>query len=174
MGEQCSPPLLFLLLFLPVNLSLVKPESCYQQIWYGHFKSLNKLHIGFVPRASAQKTQFDRFMSGIDREIILDPRHIPKHLPNTPQVQRLLRRGRSAHVFNHEATLEHVAQAIIERGEFTGIIRGYERYGLFFAEPIGDRISPDDGSRTPLFYGEVKIDAENRYHVIPRTGPSQA
>ncbi|NJL46342.1 MAG: hypothetical protein HC929_01035 [Leptolyngbyaceae cyanobacterium SM2_5_2] len=112
-------------------------------------------------------------MSGIDREIILDPRHIAKHLPETPQVQRLLRRGRSAHVFNNAATMERVAQAIIERGEFTGVIRGYERYGLFFAESIGYRINPEDGLSTPLFYGEVKIDAENRYHVIPRTRPSQ-
>jgi hypothetical protein len=111
-------------------------------------------------------------MSGIDREIILNPRHA-KHLPDTPQVQRLLRRGRSAHVFNDEATMERVAQAIIEAGESTGVIRGYERYGLFFAEPIGYRISPDDGSRTLLFYGEVKIDAEDQYHVIPRTRPSQ-
>lgn len=113
-------------------------------------------------------------MSGIQREIIFDPRHIAKHLPNTPQVQRLLRKGRSAHVFNDAATMERIAQAIIGTGEFTGIIRGYERYGLFFTEPIGYRISPDDGSTTPLFYGEVKIDAENRYHVIPRTRPSQA
>lgn len=112
-------------------------------------------------------------MSGIDREIILDPRHIAKHLPETPQVQRLLRRGRAAHVFNNAVTMERVAQAIIERGEFTGVIRGYERYGLFFAESIGYRINPQDGSSTPLLYGEVKIDAENRYHVIPRTRPSQ-
>lgn len=111
-------------------------------------------------------------MSGIEREIVLDPRHILKHLPNTSQVQRLLRRGRSAHVFNDEATMPRVAQAIIERGEYTGIVREYERYGLFFAEPIGYRISPD-GLTTPLFYGEVKIDAENRYHVIPRTRPSE-
>jgi hypothetical protein len=88
-------------------------------------------------------------------------------------VQRLLRRGRSAHVFNDQATMDRVAQAIIERGEYTGIIRGYEGYGLFFAKPIGYRISPDDGLRTLLFYGEVKIDAENRYHVIPRTRPSE-
>ena len=81
-------------------------------------------------------------------------------------------RGRSAHVFNNQATMERVAQAIIERGEFRGVIRGYERYGLFFAEPIGYRISPDDGLSTPLFCGEVKIDAEDRYHVIPRTRPS--
>lgn len=111
-------------------------------------------------------------MSGIKREIFLDSRHTAKHLPGTPQMQRLLRRGRSAHVFNNEATMERVAQAIIERGEFTGVIRGYERYGLFFAESIGYRISPEDGSSTPLFYGEVKIDAENRYHVILRTRPS--
>ena len=112
-------------------------------------------------------------MSGIEREIILDSRHIAKHLPGTPQVQRLLRRGRSAHVFNNETTMETVAQAIIEKGEFTGVIRGYERYSLFFAEAIGYRINPKDGSSTPLFCGEVKIDAENRYHAIPRTRPSQ-
>ena len=108
-------------------------------------------------------------MSGINHEIFLDSRHAVKHLPGTPQMQRLLRRGKSAHVFNNEATMERVAQTIIERGEFTGVTRGYERYGLFFAESIGYRISPEDGSSTPLFYGEVKIDAENRYHVIPRT-----
>lgn len=112
-------------------------------------------------------------MSGIDREIVLDSRHIAKHLPETPHVQRLLRRGIFAHVFNNEATMERVAQAILEGGEFTGVIRGYERYGLFFGDAIGYRISPDDGSGTPLFYGEVKIDAENRYHVTPRTRPSQ-
>jgi len=49
---------------------------------------------------------------------------------------------------------------------------GRDRYGLFFTEAIGDRISLD-ASRTPLFYGEVKIDANNRYHAIPRTRPSE-
>lgn len=112
-------------------------------------------------------------MSGIEREITLDTRHVAKHLPNTPQVQRLLQRGRAAHIFKNEATMERVAQTIIARGEFTGSIRGYERYGLFFAEAIGYRVSPKDGLSTPLFYGEVKIDAKDRYHVIPRTRPSQ-
>lgn len=115
---------------------------------------------------------FVYLMSGIDREIVLDTRHIAKHLPDTAQMQRLLRRGRATHIFNDEATMEQVAQAIIERGEYTGIIREYERYGLFFTESIGYRISPD-GSTIPLFYGEVKIDAQNRYHVIPRTRPSE-
>lgn len=111
-------------------------------------------------------------MSGIDREIFLDPRHITKHLPNTAPVQRLLKRGRAAHVFNDEARMDRVAQAIIERGEYTGTVREYERYGLLFTESIGYRIDPD-GSTTLLFYGEVKIDAESRYHVIPRTQPSE-
>jgi hypothetical protein len=111
-------------------------------------------------------------MSGIDREIALDRRHIAKHLPDTAQSNRLLRRGRSAHVFN-EATLLRVAQAIIERGTDTGFARGYDRYGLLFSESIGVRISPD-GSTLPLFYGEVKIDADNQYHPVPRTRPSEA
>ncbi|WP_445304925.1 MULTISPECIES: DUF6972 family protein [unclassified Microcoleus] len=38
----------------------------------------------------------------------------------------------------------------------------------FFAESIGYRVDPD-GSRLLLYYGEIKVDAENRYHVTPRT-----
>ena len=111
-------------------------------------------------------------MSGIDREITLDRRHIAKHLPDTAQSNRLLRRGRSAHIFNDEATLLRVAQAIIETGTYTGFARGYDRYGLLFTEAIGVRIAPD-GSTLPLFYGEVKIDADNQYHPVPRTRPSE-
>jgi hypothetical protein len=111
-------------------------------------------------------------MSGIDRDIFLDSRHLAKHLPDTEQTKRLLRRGRAVHVFYDESTLLRVAQAIIERGFYTGFTRGYDRYGLLFPEAIGVRISPD-GSTIPLFYGEVKIDADNRYHPIPRTRPSE-
>ena len=89
-------------------------------------------------------------MSVIEREIFLDPSHLPKHLPDTPQVQRLLRRGQSAHVFNDEETMFLVAQAIIERGEYTGNIRNYERYGLLFTDRIDFRIDPN-GSKVPLF-----------------------
>jgi len=70
-------------------------------------------------------------MSGINRQITLDSRHVAKHLPDTPQIRRLLNKGRAAHVFNNEATMNQVAQAI-EDGEFTGKIRGYDRYGMFF------------------------------------------
>jgi hypothetical protein len=111
-------------------------------------------------------------MSGINREITLDRRHLAKHLPNTPQSNRLLRRGRAAHVFKDEDTLFRVTKAILMRGVYTGFARGYDRYGLVFADAIGFRIDPN-GSTFPLFYGEVKIDADNRYHTIPRTRPSE-
>ncbi len=111
-------------------------------------------------------------MTGIADPIELDPRHSAKHLPNTPQSQRLLRLGLAAHIFLDLATMERVATAIIEQGEYLGEIRGYKRYGMLFAEPIGDRLSPTL-ERTPLYYGELKIDSNNRYHVIPRTRPSR-
>jgi hypothetical protein len=67
-------------------------------------------------------------MSGIDREITLDRRHIAKHVAGTPQSNQLLSRGRSAHLFNNEATLHRAAQAIIETGPYTGFARGHDRY----------------------------------------------
>ena len=81
-------------------------------------------------------------MSGIDRDISRDPRQslTDRHLPNTAQVQRLLRREGRAHVFNDRETLEQVTQAIIVGGEQTGIDDeedAYDRYGLYFSEAIG-------------------------------------
>ena len=115
-------------------------------------------------------------MSGIDREITPDPRSslIDRHLPNTLQVQRLLRREGRAHVFNDRETLERVTQAIIERGEQTGIDDeedDYDRYGLYFPEAIGYIIKADR-SQIPLYYGEIKIvKATGEYHAIPRISP---
>jgi hypothetical protein len=115
-------------------------------------------------------------MSGIDRDIIPDPRPslIDRHLPNTLQVQRLLRREGRAHVFNDLETLERVTQRIIENGERTGIDDAeddYERYGLYFPEAIG-YIIKTDGSQTPLYYGEIKIvKTTGEYHAIPCTSP---
>ncbi len=111
-------------------------------------------------------------MTGINRNLTLDTRHIAKHLPNTPQMLRELKKKGSVHVFNDEGTMMRVAQAIIDNGEFTGIIRNHERYGLYFPKPIGYRLSID-GNRIPLYYGEIKI-TQDKYHVIPRTRPSQS
>ena len=115
-------------------------------------------------------------MSGIDRKIIPDPRPslIDRHIPNTRQVQRLLRKEGRAHVFNDLQTLERVTQAIFANGEKTGIEDeedDYERYGLYFPEPIG-YIIRTEGSQTPLYYGEIKIvKTTGEYHAIPRTSP---
>lgn len=115
-------------------------------------------------------------MSGIKRNIIPDfrPSLIDRHLPGTTQVQRLLRREGRAHVFNDRETLERATKAIIESGERTGAEDeddDYERYGLYFSEAIGYIIRADS-SRTPLYYGEIKIvKATGEYHVIPRTSP---
>ena len=115
-------------------------------------------------------------MSGIDRDITLDPRPslIDRHLPNTPQFQRLLRKEGRAHIFNDRETLERVTQAIIVGGERTGTTDeedDYERYGLYFSEPIGYIIKAD-GSQIPLYYGEIKIvKTTGEYHAIPRTSP---
>jgi hypothetical protein len=115
-------------------------------------------------------------MSGIDRDITPDSRQslIDRHLPNTLQVQRLLRREDRAHVFHNRETLERVTQIIIARGERTGIHDqedDYERYGLYFPEAIGYIIRAD-GSQTPLCYGEIKVvKTTGEYHAIPRTGP---
>ncbi len=111
-------------------------------------------------------------MAGISRPIQLDARHLAKHLPNTPQMQRLLRKGLAAHVFKDSETLFQVAEAIIEKGEYIGKIRKYDRYGLYFTEVIGYRVGAD-GRRQSLYYGEIKIDEFNQYHVIPRTKPSR-
>ncbi len=124
----------------------------------------------------SEKTEIAQLMSGIDRDIIPDPRPslVGRHLPNTPQVQRLLRREGRAHVFNNLETLKRVTQAIIEGGERTGIedeSDDYERYGLYFSEPIGYIIRVD-GSQTPLYYGEIKIvKSTGEYHAIQRTSP---
>ncbi|NER83200.1 MAG: hypothetical protein F6K42_27345 [Leptolyngbya sp. SIO1D8] len=109
-------------------------------------------------------------MSGIDRKIILDRRHLAKHLPNTPQRELLLQRLGAG-----EDTPLQVAKLSswqVLTGTHTVFFRGYDRYGSMFTEAIGVRIDPN-GSKIPLFYGEVKIDADNKYHPIPRTRPSE-
>lgn len=74
------------------------------------------------------KIDFVKKMSGIQRPIVFDLKHIAKHLPDTPQMQRLLKKGHSVHVFKDEPTMHRVACSIIEQGEFTGNIRKYDRY----------------------------------------------
>jgi hypothetical protein len=77
-------------------------------------------------------------------------------------------------VFNDIETLKRVTQAIIMGRERIGIKDeddDYERYGLYFSEPIGSIIRAD-GSQTPLYYSEIKIvKTTGEYYAIPRTSP---
>ena len=104
------------------------------------------------------------------KHLTLDTRHVQKHLPGTGQAERLIQKEGAAHVFQDEVTMKRVAEAIKERGEYNGVVRGHERWGLQFNEPIGYRINRA-GDRLPLYYGEMKIQG-GKYHVIPRTCPS--
>ncbi|WP_437904014.1 RHS repeat-associated core domain-containing protein [Sorangium sp. So ce327] len=105
--------------------------------------------------------------SGIAYEL----KHIPKHIEGTPAAARLVAKDGSAHVFHDMSTLARVENAIFSEGQFTGVVRGTERFGLTFENPIGTRIGAD-GSRIPLFYGEATVRPGGLYHIMPRTGPA--
>ena len=107
-----------------------------------------------------------------NRPLSYELKHLKKHLPGTPQSEKLIRKDGSAHLFNDLETLSRVEAEILKRGQYTGTVRDAERYGLRFDEPIGYRIGKD-GNTTPLNYGELKVDPDGQYHVIPRTGSSK-
>jgi hypothetical protein len=103
-------------------------------------------------------------------DLTLATRHVAKHLPNTPQMQKLLQEEGKAHVFLDESTMNRVIREIFERGQFTGIVRDWMRYGVEFKEPIGYRIDRE-GTQLPLYYAEMKV-KNGKYHVVPRKKPS--
>ncbi len=99
-------------------------------------------------------------------------KHLNKHLPGTAESAKLIQKEGAAHVFTDKATLTQVEAAILERGQATVSVRGTERFGLRFEDPIGYRISRD-GNRIPLNYGELTLKHDGRYHLIPRTRPAE-
>ena len=115
-------------------------------------------------------------MSGIDRQLTLETRTnlLDKHLPGTQKAESELESEGIVHLFNDRETMERVAAEIKLRGEHTGaedLEDNYERYGLYFSEPIG-YILKADGTQIPLNYGEIKKKkTTGKYHVIPRTRP---
>ena len=107
------------------------------------------------------------------RQAIPDDAHTRKHLPDTPEATEFIEHEGAAHCFLDRQTMVRVNEEILARGEYLGVVRGHERWGLLFPEPIGFRIA-GDGTTHPLFYGELKLSLRTgRYHVIPRTRPSK-
>jgi hypothetical protein len=99
-------------------------------------------------------------------------KHLNKHLPDTAEAARLIRKDGSAHVFKDKATLSRVERELLESGESLGTVRGWGRYGKHFDEPIGFRIDTS-GNKIPLHYGELKLNPKTGlYHIIPRTRPA--
>ena len=115
--------------------------------------------------------QEDEKNSKPPRSLKLAERHIQRHLPNTPQMLKLLKEDGKAHVFNDRQTLLEITEALFEDGQFIGIIRGHERYGMYFDQAVGYRIDLE-GNRSPLYFAEMKI-IKGEYHVIPRAKPSK-
>jgi hypothetical protein len=105
------------------------------------------------------------------RGLNLAEKHVQKHLPDTSQMLKLLKEDGKAHVFNDRQTLLEVTEALFESGEFIGMVRGHERYGMYFDRAIGYRIDLE-GTRLLLYFAEMKI-IKGEYHVIPRTKPSE-
>lgn len=106
------------------------------------------------------------------RRAIPDDVHVRKHPPGTLEATRLIGEDGAAHCFLDRQTMVRVTEEILVRGEYLGIIRGHERWGLRFLDPIGSRIA-GDGTTIQLFYGELKLNLRTgRYHVVPRTRPS--
>ena len=97
-------------------------------------------------------------------------RYLDRHVEGSATAEKMLAKGEAVHVFGSKAAASDVADAIIERGQFTGNRGGFDRYGLSFDTPIGYRIAPD-GTRIPLSYGQLKVRSDGLYHAIPRTGP---
>ena len=71
-------------------------------------------------------------MSGINHEIFLDSRHAGKHLPDIPQMQRLLRRGRSAHVVFNLAAMESLRKPSLKDGSLKGQFDDMSAMAYFF------------------------------------------
>lgn len=60
------------------------------------------------------------------------------------------------------ATLSKAENILLQKRNYLGNVRGWERYGYKFENPIGF-----DGSKASLDYGEIKP-KNGLYHIIPR------
>jgi hypothetical protein len=105
------------------------------------------------------------------RGLSLAERHVQKHLLDTPQMLKQLKEDGKAHVFKDRQTLFEVTEVLFKEGQFIGVVRGHERYGMYFDQAIGYRIDLE-GNRLLLYFAEMKI-IKGEYHVIPSTKPSE-
>jgi|GEM_PF-2381953 len=73
--------------------------------------------------------------------------------------------------FNDDATRQRVARTIMEHAQCTGVIRGRERWGLYFDEPIGQLLGAGVDAQ-PLRYAEMKV-IDDRGYLLAKRGPAE-
>ena len=103
-----------------------------------------------------------------------------RHLRDGKDVEKSLRKGREAHIFNDVNDLTLLEQRVWTEGQYVGQTPGqshranFERFSWWSDAPIGTRIQngkPD----TPLHWVEIKgkmIDGDWVYHLVPRSKPA--
>jgi hypothetical protein len=107
-------------------------------------------------------------MEGLSMEgLAYELRFAPKHLPGNP-----MPKTGNLQVFNDLATRSRVESEIFARGVPTGNRADWLRVGVRFDDVIGYQTNAD-GTRIPLTYGQMKIDANGFYHLVLRTGPGK-
>ncbi|WP_437728376.1 DUF6972 family protein [Sorangium sp. So ce861] len=95
-----------------------------------------------------------------------------RHTRSGSAVQRDLRRGRDAHVFNDDVDLAALERMVWTEGKFHGEVREHMRFTWESPVPIGKRVQngrPD----VDLYVVEIKVkmgsDGTWQYHLVPRT-----
>jgi RHS repeat-associated protein len=98
-----------------------------------------------------------------------------RHTMGGSQVQRALRRGEEAHVFNESVDLSQLEGRVWSEGFYQGEIRGWHRWYLHTDSPIGRRVQ---AGRQDVALSTVEVKArlvgENvwEYHLVPRSRPA--
>jgi len=98
-----------------------------------------------------------------------------RHTRNGSRVQRNLRRGREAHIFNDDINLSTLEQKVWEKGFYAGEFRNFHRWVYISPTQIGVRIQ-NGRADVALFVVEIKGQYRNGqlvYHLDPRTRASE-
>jgi len=113
---------------------------------------------------------------GIIQAVRDDAYTASRHASGGRIVERDLRRGREAHVFNDDVDLIDLEQKVWTEGTSHGVVRGWDRFTYRSETPIGTRIqtgSPDVPLHVVEVKGRLRSDGVWEYHLAPRPRPAQ-
>jgi hypothetical protein len=98
-----------------------------------------------------------------------------RHTLGGTYVQRDLRWGREAHVFDEGVNLSALERSVWTQGTYHGVVRGFERWTYRSEVPIGRRIQqgkPDVPLHVVEIKGRVTSNGTMGYHLVPKTRPA--